>query len=90
MVYTQMLFALGFDKVIFGTTPAPLSIIGSSLILGSAIYVAVHKEAAKPKEATDRNSAVAWNGEEELGLVDEFEMDQRDDSDNEEIEENRR
>ncbi|KAF2759693.1 hypothetical protein EJ05DRAFT_430906, partial [Pseudovirgaria hyperparasitica] len=44
MVYTQMLFALGFDKLIFGTSPTGMSIVGSSLILGSAIYVAVHKE----------------------------------------------
>lgn len=44
MVYMQMLFALSFDKLIWGTTPGALSIIGSSLILGSAIYVAMHKE----------------------------------------------
>lgn len=46
MVYTQMLFALTFDKLVWGTTPGWLSIIGSSLILGSAIYVAMHKEVA--------------------------------------------
>ena len=80
-----MLFALGFDKVIFGTTPAPLSIIGSSLILGSAIYVAVHKEAAKPADAANRDLAMASNGE-ELGLVNGFEMDEQDDIDNEENE----
>ena len=44
MVYTQMLFALAFDKLIWGTTPGALSIVGSSLILGSAIYVAMRKE----------------------------------------------
>lgn len=49
MVYTQMLFALSFDKLIWGTTPGALSIIGSSLILGSAIYVAMNKE--DPKKA---------------------------------------
>ncbi|OAG07641.1 uncharacterized protein CC84DRAFT_1068377, partial [Paraphaeosphaeria sporulosa] len=43
MVYVQMLFALSFDKLVFGTTPSALSIVGSSLILGSAIYVATHK-----------------------------------------------
>lgn len=46
MVYMQMLFALGFDKLIFGTTPGWTSIVGSSLILGSAIYVAVQKDIA--------------------------------------------
>ncbi|KAI9678142.1 MAG: hypothetical protein M1817_006086 [Caeruleum heppii] len=47
MVYTQMLFALTFDKLLWGTTPGALSIVGSSLILSSAIYVAVPKDAAK-------------------------------------------
>ena len=47
MVYTQMLFALAFDKLIFDTTPGVLSFVGSSLILGSAIYVALRKEADK-------------------------------------------
>ncbi|KAF2117672.1 hypothetical protein BDV96DRAFT_597567 [Lophiotrema nucula] len=51
MVYTQMLFALAFDKLVWGTTPGALSIIGSSLILGSAIYVAMHKESPKKEEA---------------------------------------
>lgn len=81
MLYTQMLFAVGFDKVIFGTTPALLSIIGSSLILGSAIYVAVHKETGKVADNVDRDITVTGRGEEELGLVNEFEMDAQDDSD---------
>jgi hypothetical protein len=51
MVYMQMLFALSFDKLIWGTTPGVLSIFGSSLILGSAIYVAMHKEGPKKVEA---------------------------------------
>lgn len=52
MVYVQMLFALSFDKLIWGTTPGALSIIGSSLILGSAIYVAMNKEAPQTAGAT--------------------------------------
>ncbi|KYG44728.1 hypothetical protein M433DRAFT_39635, partial [Acidomyces richmondensis BFW] len=40
ITYTQMLFALTFDKLIFGHTPDLMSIAGSTLILGSAIYVA--------------------------------------------------
>ncbi|KAL1597507.1 hypothetical protein SLS59_007539 [Nothophoma quercina] len=47
--FVMMLFALSFDKLIWGTTPGALSIIGSSLILGSAIYVAMNKE--DPKKA---------------------------------------
>lgn len=63
MVYTQMIFALAFDKVVFDTTPDGWSIVGSSLVLGSALYIAVHKE--KPKEKTPSPEL----GEEEVGLM---------------------
>jgi hypothetical protein len=43
MVYTNMLFALLFDRWVFGTVPGVWSLLGSGLILGSAIYVAVQK-----------------------------------------------
>lgn len=66
MVYTQMLFALGFDKLVWGTTPGALSIIGSSLILGSAIYVAMHKEDSK-KDREDRGRGSTRD--EERGLM---------------------
>lgn len=41
-----MLFALIFDKVIFGHTPGIMSILGSCLILGSAIVVALQQAPA--------------------------------------------
>ena len=47
MVYTQMLFALAFDKVVFNTTPGLWGIAGSSLILGSALYIALHNNKKK-------------------------------------------
>ncbi|KAF2018196.1 hypothetical protein BU24DRAFT_440860 [Aaosphaeria arxii CBS 175.79] len=65
MVYTQMLFALTFDKLVWGTTPGWLSIIGSSLILGSAIYVAMNKQ--DPSKTSQREER--GNGEEERGLM---------------------
>jgi hypothetical protein len=64
MVYMQMLFALTFDKLVWGTTPGALSIIGSSLILGSAIYVAMHRE--DPNKLPERERG---QGEEERGLM---------------------
>jgi hypothetical protein len=64
MVYTQMLFALGFDKLVWGTTPGLVSIIGSSLILGSAIYVAMHKEEPTRSATRDRG-----DDDEEIGLM---------------------
>lgn len=65
MIYMQMLFALAFDKLVWGTTPGALSIIGSSLILGSAIYVAIHRE--DPKKNVELGER--GNGDEERGLM---------------------
>lgn len=65
MTYSQMLFALAFDKLVFGTTPGILSIIGSSLILGSAIYVAVKKDEGANKAGDPSTN----NADEERGLV---------------------
>lgn len=73
MVYMQMLFALSFDKLIWGTTPGALSIVGSSLILGSAIYVAMHKEGPKKVET------IREHGDQEEGrglMAAELDMDQ--------------
>ena len=52
MVYTQMLFALAGDKLVFGVVPTILSWLGSGLILAGAIWVA----AAKDQPATTDTS----------------------------------
>lgn len=41
MVYTQMLFALLFDKIVWNSTPGLWGLLGSVMILGSALFVAV-------------------------------------------------
>jgi hypothetical protein len=51
MTYTQMLFALSFDKFFFGHSPGWMSILGSSLILGPAIFVAMQKNVDETKES---------------------------------------
>lgn len=48
MLYTQMLFALVYDKLVWGKTLSPMSWAGSVLILASAIYVAVARDGKKP------------------------------------------
>jgi hypothetical protein len=68
MIYTQMLFALGFDKLIWGTTPSPLSLAGSSLILGSAIYVAMKKQSVN-EDGRGRSRGREGDREEEVGLM---------------------
>ena len=72
MVYTQMLFALAFDKIVWGTVPGALSIVGSSLILGSALYVAVlNNRKGQAKEGTDEEIALVevdmGEGREQIG-----------------------
>lgn len=65
MVYTQILFALAFDKIIFNTTPGGWSIVGSSLVLGSALYITVHKDKEKR-----RSTSIEESGDvEELSLL---------------------
>jgi len=46
-VYTQIVFATIFQRIFFNTTPPWLSIIGTILILSSALYVALMKEKSK-------------------------------------------
>lgn len=77
-----MLFALFFDKVVFGHTPDILSIIGSSLVLGSAIYVAVQKSNANSGRETggrgyaiNNESARGDRRDEERGLVEGMDDD---------------
>ena len=67
MVYTQMLFALAFDKIVWGTVPGTLSIIGSSLILGSALYIAmINNKKGETKATADEEVArVEYDGNED-------------------------
>ncbi|KAL1956966.1 hypothetical protein VTO42DRAFT_6455 [Malbranchea cinnamomea] len=57
MVYTQMIFALFYDKVVWDSTPSPMSWAGSAIILCSALYVALAKDEggkSKTKTATTK------------------------------------
>ncbi|KAJ5549814.1 hypothetical protein N7535_002244 [Penicillium sp. DV-2018c] len=49
MVYTQMLFAVFYDKMVWGSTLSPISWVGSGIILACAIYVAVSQESPAPR-----------------------------------------
>ena len=68
MVYTQMLFALAFDKIVFDTTPGAWGIAGSSLILGSALYVALlNNKNEKKKDSQGGEDGI--RDDEEVALV---------------------
>lgn len=65
-----MLFALTFDKLCFGHTPDLMSIAGSTLILGSALYVALQ---GAPKQAKEQQTDGPLQGEDsQRGLMSEL------------------
>ena len=61
MVYTSMIFALIFDKIIWNETPGFASSVGGVAILGSAAWVATCGASAQPK--------IVKTASEEVGLV---------------------
>lgn len=72
MIYTNMLFALALDKVVFGQSPGWWSLGGSGLILGSAVFVAVKKGQAGETNAGVRGrdeEAGNGGGEEEMAML---------------------
>ena len=74
ITYTSMLFALASDKIFFGTTPGVPSVIGSMLIMGSAIVMTLTKPgvpANAPKDHTEDAT------DEERGLMTDNEVDVR-------------
>lgn len=54
MIYTQLLFALAFDKLIWNVSPGAMSITGVMLVLVSVIYVAVLPQNTKSAGDEDR------------------------------------
>lgn len=65
MVYTQMVFALVFEWLVWSNTPDIVSVMGGGLILGSVLFVNFWK-AKKGSEATVKEDAVT---DEERGLL---------------------
>jgi drug/metabolite transporter (DMT)-like permease len=61
MVYSSMIFALFWEKMVWGTTPGWLSIMGSVLIFSSAVYVGTRQ--------SKQNEVVRRSGDEEVGLM---------------------
>ncbi|RYP40974.1 hypothetical protein DL767_001290 [Monosporascus sp. MG133] len=61
MIYIQMVFALVVERVIWGTTPPPLSLIGAALIIGAAIWLSLqknHPPVAQQKPVADEESSL--------------------------------
>ena len=75
MIYTNMLFALALDKLVFGQSPGWWSLGGSGLILGSAVFVAVRKKDGEGDEGGRRRGVLVdeegagGDEEEEMGML---------------------
>lgn len=63
-----MLFALFWERIVWGTSPGWLSIAGSALILSSAVYVGTRKSKEKEPPAPTRD--------EEIGLMTDVQNDE--------------
>lgn len=67
MMYSQMLFALVLEKLVWGSVPGLISIIGGLLILGSTVFVALRKGVSKDEhgiqQAMDEENSLMLNGE---------------------------
>ncbi|OTA95653.1 hypothetical protein M434DRAFT_378516 [Hypoxylon sp. CO27-5] len=65
LIYTQMVFALILERVIWGTTPPVESLFGSALIIGSAIWVSLQKNKTPTPQkvvAVDEEQSLLGNG----------------------------
>jgi len=71
MIYTNMLFALALDKLVFGQSPGWWSLGGSGLIVGSAIFVAVKKQQVETRRGDEETGAGASGvlHEEEMAML---------------------
>lgn len=85
MIYVQQFFSLMSDRLVFGVSPTLLSIIGSSLVLGSAAYVALKsadlKEAAQRKrDGIEAEGGIGADGvaDEERGLIEGMDVGDED------------
>ncbi|KAF7328954.1 Aldo-keto reductase [Mycena venus] len=83
-MYTQIIFASVLERIFFHTTPTLLSLLGTSIIMSSALYVALTKkknaEAGKPEQVDGINRPDDVSLEE--GLLENFkaEGDMQDES----------
>ncbi|EGE06766.1 DUF6 domain-containing protein [Trichophyton equinum CBS 127.97] len=55
MIYLQIVFALFYDKVVWNTTPSSTSLLGSTVILLSALYVALAAGKSKKKDTSSQS-----------------------------------
>ncbi|CAE7119239.1 unnamed protein product [Rhizoctonia solani] len=90
VLYIQIVFSLVFERIAFGVSPSGLSLLGTCVIIASAIYVALNKPSKETNTPVKTESAATWDmataAEEGRGLLDgdeqkeEFELHTRKDA----------
>ncbi|KAI0175351.1 DUF6 domain protein [Pestalotiopsis sp. NC0098] len=68
LIYTQLVFALVLEKIVWGTTPSGWSLIGALLIIGAAVWVSLQKSKrtaaeAKPSSVDEESSLLGNSGD---------------------------
>ncbi|KAK9419697.1 hypothetical protein SUNI508_07183 [Seiridium unicorne] len=68
LIYTQLVFALILERIVWGTTPSGWSLIGAALIIGAAIWVSLQKshkpaDEIKPPVVDEESSLLGNSGD---------------------------
>ncbi|KAL5501012.1 hypothetical protein ACEPAH_9399 [Sanghuangporus vaninii] len=58
-IYVQIIYATILERMFFHTVPSALSIVGTMIIMGSAVYVALTKKTTKTSESAESEAATA-------------------------------
>ncbi|KAL0260335.1 hypothetical protein SLS55_004021 [Diplodia seriata] len=69
MMYSQVLYALLFDRFIWGNVPAPASWVGGAVVLASTVYVALWGSGGGGGDAADGGGAGKEAADEEQSLL---------------------
>ncbi|KAG8733466.1 hypothetical protein FRC11_006014 [Ceratobasidium sp. 423] len=87
VLYIQVVFSLVFERIAFGVSPSGLSLLGTCVIIASAIYVALNKPSKETDKPVNTESTAMWDiapaAEEGRGLLEgderkeELELDGR-------------
>ncbi|KAI6590235.1 hypothetical protein MCOR06_005142, partial [Pyricularia oryzae] len=71
LIYTQIVFALVTERIIWGTVPSSLSLVGGLLIIVAGVWTTLQKQSTTSDSANAANNAGSSTAEpdEETGLL---------------------
>ena len=73
VLYIQVVFSLVFERIAFGVSPSGLSVVGTCIIIASAIFVALNKPPSESSAPANTESTAMWDlapsAEEGRGLL---------------------